>query len=61
MVEVKPVSQSTRAIGQVVLKRLITAEQVLEHLCCADAVGNMHGIRSLTPAGELNGLNREAD
>ncbi|MBU6230521.1 MAG: hypothetical protein KGQ93_12640 [Cyanobacteria bacterium REEB459] len=33
MVEVKPEGELRQAIGQVVLKRLITAEQVIEHLC----------------------------
>lgn len=38
MVEVKPMSvalddDATRAIGQVVLKRLITADQAIERLC----------------------------
>lgn len=33
MVEVKPEHQGESAIGQVVLKRLITAEQVIERLC----------------------------
>ena len=33
MVEVKPESEPSQPIGQVVLKRLITAEQVIEHLC----------------------------
>lgn len=36
MVEVQPASQKTRPIGQVVLKRLITADQVIERLCAAD-------------------------
>jgi hypothetical protein len=40
MVEVRPISESAKAIGQVVLKRLITAEQVVEHLCAADSVIN---------------------
>lgn len=40
MVEVKPgegvqVDASTKSIGQVVLKRLITAEQVIDRLCLA--------------------------
>lgn len=36
MVEVKPSENApNRAIGQVVLKRLITADQVLELLCAA--------------------------
>lgn len=42
MVEVKPGAlNSPGAIGQVVLKRLITAEQVLERLCSADAVTSL--------------------
>ncbi|MBE9136775.1 hypothetical protein IQ254_06080 [Nodosilinea sp. LEGE 07088] len=36
MVEVKPESATSIPIGQVVLKRLITAEQVIERLCAAD-------------------------
>ena len=35
MVEVKPESATSGPIGQVVLKRLITAEQVIERLCAA--------------------------
>lgn len=38
MVEVRPVAPSAQTIGQVVLKRLITAEQVLENLCAADDI-----------------------
>lgn len=47
MVEVRPVAQSSRAIGQVVLKRLITAEQVLERLCA---------VEETAPEGDRNGL-----
>ncbi|MFQ4139678.1 hypothetical protein PGN35_025540 [Nodosilinea sp. PGN35] len=35
MVEVKPEGTAREPIGQVVLKRLITAEQVIERLCAA--------------------------
>ncbi|MGB3135892.1 MAG: hypothetical protein WBG38_08015 [Nodosilinea sp.] len=35
MVEVKPESATSGSIGQVVLKRLITAEQVIDRLCAA--------------------------
>jgi hypothetical protein len=40
MVEVQPtdqavIDQSAKGIGQVVLKRLITAEQIIERLCTA--------------------------
>jgi hypothetical protein len=35
MVEVKPENTTSEPIGQVVLKRLITAEQVIERLCAA--------------------------
>lgn len=42
MLEVKPsalqASDPTNAIGQVVLKRLISAEQVIDLLCAAEAV-----------------------
>ena len=40
MVEVRPLTQSSQTIGQVVLKRLITADQALEHLCSADSIIN---------------------
>ncbi|MBD2109914.1 hypothetical protein [Phormidium tenue] len=33
MIEVKPEGVTSEPIGQVVLKRLITAEQVIERLC----------------------------
>jgi hypothetical protein len=33
MVEVKPEGEVRQAIGQVVLKRLISADQVIERLC----------------------------
>jgi hypothetical protein len=35
MVEVKPEGVTSEPIGQVVLKRLITADQVIERLCAA--------------------------
>ena len=38
MVEVKPESTTSEPIGQVVLKRLITAEQVIERLCAAETL-----------------------
>lgn len=41
MVEVQPSAKQPRPIGQVVLKRLITAEQVIAHLCSADSVLNI--------------------
>lgn len=41
MVEVRPLAQSKQAIGQVVLKRLMTADQVIEHLGSTDAVVNL--------------------
>ncbi|WP_322743591.1 hypothetical protein [Vasconcelosia minhoensis] len=36
MIEVKPEGVTSEPIGQVVLKRLITAEQVIERLCQED-------------------------
>ena len=48
MLEVKPIDvastkSETRAIGQVVLKRLITAEQAIEILCRAETFLNRNG------------------
>jgi hypothetical protein len=40
MVEVRPLSVASQPIGQVVLKRLITADQVIERLCNAEVVAN---------------------
>lgn len=52
-VEVKPVAPqrdnaSERAIGQVVLKRLIDAEQVIERLGAAKAICQLTNIQSVT-------------
>ncbi|HEY9817513.1 MAG TPA: hypothetical protein V6D20_17170 [Candidatus Obscuribacterales bacterium] len=50
MVEVKPGAlNSPGAIGQVVLKRLITAEQVLERLCSADAMTSLSATAANQP------------
>ncbi len=38
MVEVKPTSSSQSTIGQVVLKRLISADQAIERLTTAEAI-----------------------
>ena len=52
-VEVKPIApvassvQAAQTIGQVVLKRLITAEQVLERLGAAEAMCQMTSIQSV--------------
>lgn len=55
MVEVKPIAQPQRAIGQVVLKRLITAEQVLAHLCDTEISINMgQHTNGLTATSQLN-------
>ncbi len=40
MVEVMPDSTTASPIGQVVLKRLITADQAIEKLCAAAAIGS---------------------
>ena len=42
MIEVKPINQaeSVQSIGQVLLKRLISAEQVIEYLCQAESLIN---------------------
>ncbi|MEM6521293.1 MAG: hypothetical protein AAF892_15660 [Cyanobacteria bacterium P01_D01_bin.71] len=49
MVEVRPVAESSRAIGQVVLKRLMAAEQVLERLCTVDDVKTISDRNGLAP------------
>jgi hypothetical protein len=52
-IEVKPIvadSTATSPIGQVVLKRLMTAEQVLERLCNASAACQLAD----SPVGEWN-------
>lgn len=54
MVEVLPSLQQTRPIGQVVLKRLITADQVLERLCTADVAVSANGIPSTMTSPELS-------
>ena len=51
-VEVKPitpdrVTSSAKAIGQVVLKRLITAEQVLERLATGQTICHLKNIQSV--------------
>ena len=51
-VEVKPIAiaqvdPTARAIGQVVLKRLIAAEQVIERLGAAEAMCQMKNIQSV--------------
>lgn len=38
MVEVRPTVEATQAIGQVVLKRLMTADQVVQHLCSVETI-----------------------
>ena len=52
MVEVKPQGGGDRAIGQVVLKRLITGDQAIQHLSTAEAVfsaGELPQRVSITP------------
>ena len=53
MVEVRPSTQQSRPIGQVVLKRLITAHQVIDHLCSADGVINSHAMNGMSVPVEL--------
>ncbi|MBT9313346.1 hypothetical protein [Leptothoe kymatousa] len=49
MVEVLPEGSASNSIGQVVLKRLITAEQVIERLCetAAQTDSHLSMVRSL--------------
>jgi hypothetical protein len=52
MVEVRPQDSRDRPIGQVVLKRLITAEQAIQHLCEADGVMAAAQLNGTGPASE---------
>lgn len=61
MVEVRPLSQSAQTIGQVVLKRLIAAEQVLENLCSADDIINTSEGNGLAVLATLETANPEKD
>lgn len=61
MVEVQPSSKQPRQIGQVVLKRLITAEQVVELLCSADTVFKSKGSNGSTAIADLDAVKRERD
>ncbi len=55
MVEVRPLAQTQQAIGQVVLKRLITAEQVLDHLCANEiSIHTNHALNGAAMASEAN-------
>ncbi len=62
MVEVKPTAEaqldsSAKNIGQVVLKRLISADQVIDLLCTADLSANGKlGARSEWVKGEERGV-----
>lgn len=61
MVEVRPITQSAKAIGQVVLKRLMAADQVLEHICSVDAVMNAVGQNGTGDSHRVDALTQEAD
>ncbi|MEM0981108.1 MAG: hypothetical protein AAGH78_12645 [Cyanobacteria bacterium P01_H01_bin.58] len=61
MVEVQPSEQQLRPIGQVVLKRLITAEQVIAHLCSADSVLSADGSNGLAAVAELELSHQHAE
>ncbi|MEO0458831.1 MAG: hypothetical protein AAF152_19935 [Cyanobacteria bacterium P01_A01_bin.114] len=49
MIEVKPEGITQQPIGQVVLKRLISADQVIQKLCTADQVAVGNHLDSLLP------------
>ena len=61
MVEVQPSSKQPRPIGQVVLKRLITAEQVIERLCSANTLVGTDDGNGLAVSADLDIANQEAD
>jgi hypothetical protein len=59
MVEVRPEAISDRPIGQVVLKRLITGDQVIQHLCeDADAVVLTARLNGLAANSEAEAASR---
>ncbi|MDA0674251.1 MAG: hypothetical protein O3C67_11170 [Cyanobacteria bacterium] len=55
MVEVRPQGVSDRPIGQVVLKRLMTAEQAIQLLCEAETVLSGAQLNGIAPSLESNG------
>jgi len=61
MVEVQPISQTSRPIGQVVLKRLMSPDQVVEHLCLAEAVLNKDTLNGSVHVAGLNMAHQEAE
>ncbi|MDB9527749.1 hypothetical protein PN498_17270 [Oscillatoria sp. CS-180] len=61
MVEVRPTTPSTQTIGQVVLKRLMAADQVLEHLCSADTVINTPDNNGFAATAAVDLANQESD
>lgn len=61
MVEVQPSAKQPRPIGQVVLKRLITAEQVIDHLCSADMVTNTNGHNGAAQRSEFGMMKNDSD
>lgn len=60
MVEVRPQDTDHRPFGQVVLKRLITADQAIEHLCQADTIMQTKHLKHLhadaAAPGEITAL-----
>lgn len=61
MVEVRPSAEQTRPIGQVVLKRLITADQVIERLCAAQTDVSANGAEKTTSMAELQAVKPESE
>ena len=61
MVEVRPLAQSAKAIGQVVLKRLMGAEQVLERLCSVETVMTTAEQNGFAVAAALDGTGKDAE
>ena len=52
---------SAKAIGQVVLKRLMAAEQVLERLCCVETVMTTAEQNGFAVAAALEGTGKDAE
>jgi hypothetical protein len=56
MLEVVPTADNHDGIGQVVLKRLISSEQVIEHLQAADAIHTLAELERAQAASNVSGL-----
>ena len=61
MVEVRSLAQSTKALCQLVLKRLTAAQQVLERLLCVETVMTTAEQNGFAVAAALEGTGKDAE